>query len=180
MSDGSWGSWRDLLALSPAELVTLARRRENELDLEPSTSDHRSVINMLRHDYTNYDGQVRNTVSDRAYGEILDEISRDFPWLAAQCEYDKQTHYERVPPWVQNKRYAHQTGIERQRLGRQAAKNLSVGAKVMVNWRGPREAEIVEIRRSRIKARFSVNGAVHVIDRPANEVSPIVPEAVEP
>jgi hypothetical protein len=173
------GNWHKLLGLSPAELIVLARQRENELRLEPSTSDHRSVIIMLRHDYTNYDGNVTNAVSDRVYDEILDEISRDFPWLAAQCEQDKQTHVERVPLWVQSKRYAHEAGVERQRIGRQAIKNLSIGAKVIVNWRGPREAEIVEIRRSRVKARFSVNGVVQVIDRAANEVSLIVPE-VEP
>lgn len=131
---------------------------------------------MLRHDYTNYDGHVPRAVSDRLYGEILDEISCDFPWLAAQCEDDKRTHGARVPAWVQAKRYAYWNGMERQRLGRQAAKALSVGAKVIVNWRGQREAEIIEIRRSRVKAKFSINGEVRVIDRPANEVAPIMPQ----
>jgi hypothetical protein len=166
-----YGNWGELIGMKPEDLIAMALKRASDQGLEASPNDHRSVINMLRHDYTNYDGPVRNAVSDRLYGEILDAISRDFPSLAAQCERDKRTHGERVPMWVQSKRYAHQAGIERQRLGRQAVKNLSLGAKVIVNWRGPREAEIIEIRRSRVKARFSINGVVHVIDRPANEVS---------
>ncbi len=164
MTIGRWGFWDELLGLSPTELITTARRREAELNLEPSTSDHRSTINMLRHDYTYYDH--RKGITGRVYDEILDEISRDFPWLAAQCERDKETHVDRSPEWVQEKRFSVQAGVERQRLGREAAKKLWVGAKV--TWRG-QEAEITEIRRSRIRARLSVNGAT--IDRPADEVS---------
>jgi hypothetical protein len=40
-----------------------------------------------------------------------------------------------------------------------------------VNWHGPRQAEIIEVRRSRVKAQFPLNdGTMYVIDRPADTV----------
>jgi hypothetical protein len=56
------------------------------------------VINMLRHDYSCYDGHVRDRRADRLYVETLDAIARDFPWLADQCAIDKATHFGRMPP----------------------------------------------------------------------------------
>lgn len=125
----------------------------------------------LRHDYTTYDGRVRNAISDRMYAEILDEIARDFPWLAEQCAKDKADHPNRVPLWVQSRRAARQTAVVRQRAARDAIKSLSVGSKVLVNWRGQREATITEVRRTRVKAEFQLgHGAMYVIDRPADQV----------
>jgi hypothetical protein len=163
--------WDKLIDMPPDELAVMARQRAFDLKLDPSSSDHRMVINMLRHDYTNYDGQVVNSASDRLYNEILDAIAHDFPWLADQCAKDKATHFDRQPDWVHARRYARQYAVERQRRGRAAIKSLSVGTKVVVNWRGLREAEIIEVRRSRVKAQFPLNdGTMYVIDRPADEV----------
>lgn len=70
---------------------------------------------------------------------------------------DKETHERNLPLWVSGKRYAYRDGVERQRRARQAIRNLSIGAKVVLSWRGEREAQIVEIRRSRVKARFETS-----------------------
>lgn len=128
---------------------------------------------MLRHDYTNYDGVVINSRTDRLYREILDAIARDFPWLATQCEREKAPHPGRLNPGVQARRYSHRDAVDKQRAARQVVKNLSVGDKVMVKWRGMREAEVVEIRRTRIKLAFDHNGSRHVIDRSADEIEAV-------
>jgi hypothetical protein len=76
---------------------------------------------------------------------------------------DKATHYDRLPIHVKSRRWAHQAAQDRQRTAREVVKHLSIGDKVTVNWRGPREAEIIEIRRTRIKAAFTLpNGSRHV------------------
>jgi hypothetical protein len=57
--------WDDLIGANPDELITQARERKLDLDLTPSSNDHRSVINMLRHEYAGYDWHVRNSRTDR-------------------------------------------------------------------------------------------------------------------
>ena len=98
-------AWRELIGASSAHLIALANQRADALGLTPSPNDHRNVVNMLRHDYTNYDGHVGRSKTDRLYSEILDAIARDFPWLASQCATDQETHFARLPPLVQRRRY---------------------------------------------------------------------------
>jgi hypothetical protein len=141
--------------------------------LAPSSNDARNVINMLRHEYSAYDGQVARYRSDRLYAEILDAVAHDFPWLADQCEKDKASHFDRLPLWAQSRRSVAIDTQGRQRAAREVIKRLSVGDKVTVNWRGPREAEVIEIRRTRVKAAFTLpDGSRYVIDRSAGEVHP--------
>jgi hypothetical protein len=52
---------------------------------------------MLRHDYSPYDRHVQNAVSDKLYNAILNEIAREFPWLATQCARDKEAHERNLP-----------------------------------------------------------------------------------
>lgn len=173
-ANSGW-EWTKLIGVDPSELIAMARQRESELQLEPPRDDCRSVINMLRHDFTNYDGIVYRSMTDRLYGEILDAIATDFPWLADQCAWDKATHYRRVPRWAQHRRFAHKAAQERQQRAREVVKQLHIGKPVRVNWRGkPIEATIIEIRRTRVKAAFRLpDGNQYVIDRSAIEVQPI-------
>jgi hypothetical protein len=173
--DPTMGSmWQELIGVSPDVLIAKANQRASDLDLTPSPNDHRNVINMLRHEYTCYDGHVRNSRTDRLYEEMLDAIARDFPWLADQCAADKATHFDRMPPWAQARRLNHLDSQDRQRAARQAIKGMAVGDRVMVTWRGPREAVITELRRTRIKAEFTLpDGTVEWVDRRADEVTPI-------
>ncbi|ORA23839.1 hypothetical protein BST12_06695 [Mycobacterium angelicum] len=172
-AEGHYG-WTELLGADPRKLVAMARQRESEFALEPARDDHRSVINMLRHDFTNYDGNVYRSVTDRLYEEILDAIARDFPWLAHQCAYDKAGHPQRVPSWVAARRSAHREAQARQQRAREMVKHLHIGKRVMVSWRGSREATIIEIRRTQVRAAFTLpNGNRHVITRSAHEVQPI-------
>jgi len=97
-------TWGELIGMTPEELITMANSRAVELGLTPSPNDYRNVINMLRHDYTVYDGQVMRYRSDALYTQILDAIAHDFPWLADQCEKDKATHFARLPLWAQARR----------------------------------------------------------------------------
>jgi hypothetical protein len=106
--DASVFGWTDLIDVDPDGLIAMANQRAADLNLTLSPNDHRNVINMLRHDYTCYDGQVRNARSDGLYGEILDAIAHDFPWLAGQCERDKTDHPQRIPLWAQARRHAPQ------------------------------------------------------------------------
>jgi hypothetical protein len=171
--DASVFGWTDLIDVDPDGLIAMANQRAADLNLTLSPNDHRNVINMLRHDYTYYDGQVRNARSDGLYGEILDAIAHDFPWLAGQCERDKTDHPQRIPLWAQARRHAHSDAQERMRGAREIAKRLSVGDMVTVSWRGPRQAEVIEIRRSRVKLAFTLpNGSRRIIDRSADEVQP--------
>jgi hypothetical protein len=71
---------------------------------------------------------------------------------------------------LSGKRLAYQQGIERQQRARHAIKNLSVGATVVVTWRGQREAQVIEIRRSRVKAQFTYKGETITVDRSADDV----------
>jgi hypothetical protein len=175
MANAYRDNWLHLVDMNCGDLITMARQRAITLSLEPSANDHRNVINMLRHDFTNYDGRVQNAASDRLYAEILDAIAEDFPWLAGQCARDNATHFNRLSTGVQAKRWSYRDAAERQRVARSSAKALSIGSKVTVNWRRRQyEAEVVEVRRTRVKAQFPLeDGSVHLIDRPANEVQPL-------
>jgi hypothetical protein len=165
-------NWRHLMDVNPDELRAMASQLATRKGLDLPSNADRTVINMLRHDFTNYDGRVQSAVSDGLYNEILDEIAKDFPWLADQCAKDKATHFAFLDPWVQARRWAHSDASQRQRVARDAIKSLSVGGKVMVNWRGlMREGQVIEVRRTRVKVQFELDsGDLHVIDRPANEV----------
>jgi hypothetical protein len=166
----TWG-WTHLIGQTPDQLIAMAQSRASDLDLTPSGNEQRNVINMLRHEYSNYDGQVRHTRTDHLYAELLDAIAEDFPWLARQCAADKTSHGSRVPLWVQNRRYSHKAAQAKQREARKAIAGLSVGDNVTVMWHGPRDAVIVEVRRTRVQAAFTLpNGTEHVIDRSADEV----------
>jgi hypothetical protein len=167
--------WTHLTGERPQQLVRIARNREAELGLEAASTDERAVVNMLRHEYTNYDGRVSGTRSDRLYAEVLDAIALDFPWLAAQCARDKARHPQGVPQWVQHKRLVHHESLARQRRARQAAQALQVGQTVTIKWRSvTHEGELVEVRRSRVTVRFvgHADGCVRVVDRPADTISP--------
>jgi hypothetical protein len=168
------GRWGELVGVSPHELVEMARQRTDALGLAPSSNDDRNVVNMLRHDYTDYDWHVQGTKTDRLYAQVLDAIACDFPWLAAQCEKDKATHHGRLSIGVQARRGAHIAAQRRQVEARATIKRLSIGGKVLVNWRGrQREGEVVEMRRTRIRVALPLDdGAIHVIDRSAHEVQP--------
>lgn len=168
----TYGSWHELVGLSSDALIAMANQRAVELDSTLSPNDHRNVINMLRHDYTTYDWQVQNTWTDQLYGEILDAIAEDFPWLANQCAKDKATHFDRLPAWAQARRMSHLDGQSRQRAARRAIKDLAVGDRVTLSWRGRREAVITEVRRTRVKAEFVLHGNTVVVDRSADEVTP--------
>jgi hypothetical protein len=115
---------------------------------------------------------IRNTTSDKIFNEIVDEIAHDFPWLADQCEKDKASHPGRVPLWVQTPRFAHEDAMARQRKAREVIRQLSVGSTVLVKWRSHwREAEVIEIRRTRIKAHLRLDdGRKYEIDRSAHEI----------
>jgi hypothetical protein len=165
-------AWDELIGAEPEKLVAMANERAIDQGLTRSLNDQRNVINMLRHDYSHYDTWVTRSKSDRLYGEVLDAIARDFPWLADQCAKDKATHYDRLPPYAKARRGAHEDAQDRQRIARDVVKRLSIGDKVMVSWRGPREAEIIEIRRTRVRAAFTLpDGSRYVIDRSADQVS---------
>lgn len=172
MSNSDWGYWEQLINVSRDQLVAMARQREIDYGLLPAADDHRSVINMLRHEYTNYDSHVRNAKTDRLYVEILDAIAHDFPWLASQCAVDKATHPDRLPPWAQTKRYAHADSQTRQRAAREVMRQINEGGTVLVKWRSQwRTAEVIEKRRTRLKLRLRLDdGDQCVIDRAADEV----------
>ena len=171
----NFGGWAHLTGMMPRQLATMARSREAELGLEPAGSNERAVVNMLRHEYTNYDGRVSATRTDRLYEEVLAAIARDFPWLSEQCAKDLARHHQSVPQWVQHKRLVNSDALKRQQRGRQAAQSMSVGQQVTIKWRGENHpGELIEVRRSRVKVRFvgRADGQVHVVDRPANEITP--------
>ena len=169
---GDEPGWRDLIGRAPDELREMAWQRAIDLRLKPANGD-RNVINMLRHEYSDYDAWNKSPLHSNDYHKVLDAIARDFPWLASACAAAQATREQRLPPWVQARRWAHSDAIDKQRRGREVAKGLAVGDRVIVKWRGQREAEIVEVRRSRVKARFTLKGQVRVIDRPADEVMPL-------
>jgi hypothetical protein len=147
--------WAQLVPVDRDQLVVMANRRASELGLTLSPNDERNVINMLRHDYTDYDWRVQSSKTDKLYGRVLDAIARDFPWLAQQCEQDKATHFERLSPWVQYRRWAHHAAVATQRAAHAAIEGLSVGDKVIIDWRGQqREAEVTDVRRTRVRGCF--------------------------
>jgi hypothetical protein len=164
--------WTHLIELAPEKLIAMATERVAKLDLEPAHNTHRDVINMLRHDYSNYDGAAYGVITDRVYDEVLDAIAADFPWLAKQCEIDKATRHYRRPQWARAREYAYEDGRRKYRVALAAAKKLSVGDIVNITWRGPREAEVIEVRRSRIKVSFVLhNGNEQIVDLSADEVT---------
>jgi hypothetical protein len=76
--------------------------------------------------------------------------------------------------WAQGRRLSHLDNQARQRAARQAIQKLAVGDRVMVTWRGQREAVITELRRSRLRAEFTLpDGTVTEVDPRADEVTPI-------
>lgn len=166
--------WSHLVKLAPDALVSIANERAEALGLTPSTNEHRNVVNMLRHDFSGYDEKVRSARTDHLYASILDAIAADFPWLAEQCERDKSTHASRLPQWAQHRRGTHVDAAAKQRSARDKIKGLAVGDLVMVRWHGPREATIVEVRRTRVKAAFVLpDGTEQIVDRSADEVQPV-------
>src|SRR5436190_6012997 len=111
----------------------MALQRTEDLGLTPSSNAQRNVVNMLRHDYTVYDGRVQGTKTDRLYEEVLDAIACDFPWLAVQCDRDKAEHFDRLSDGLKARRWAHVAARDRQQAARTAIQRLSVGDKVKVN-----------------------------------------------
>jgi len=154
-------AWGELVGAEPEKLIAMANRRGVDLNLTLSPNDHRNVIDMLRR---YYDDRVTRSKSDqRRYGEVevLDAIASAFPWLGDQCAKEKAV-----------RRWDQEDAQYRQRRARDVIEHLSVGDKVMVDWHGPREAEITEIRKTRVKATFTLpDGSRHVIDRSADQVS---------
>ena len=154
--------WQHLRASDPEVLREMSRERgDNGTD--------RDVVNMLRHEFSTYDSDPRTTEGD--YVSVMNAIATDFPWLAEQVARDITGHERRLPHWVMAKRYAHERGQARQKAGREAARGLTVGDRVIVAWRGrDEEAVLTEVRRSRVKAMLDLGGVHHEIDRRADEV----------
>ena len=166
--------WASLIGLPPAQLIAMARQRETDLGFPPAGTDERAAVNMLRHDYSDYDWHVVNAQSERLYVEVLDEIARDFPWLAEQCTHDKATHVSKLPIYVASKRRAFAEGNDRQRRGREVIQRLGLrpGSHVHLRWRGERHAQVVVVRRSRVTAKFQLpDGNWQMVDRSADELS---------
>lgn len=129
---------------------------------------------MLRHEFSCYDAQVQRYATESLYNQVMDDIARDFPWLAAQVAYDKSIHASRLPDNLRARRWAHQDGVAKQRAGRSAARTMTVGDHVTVSWRGARaHGVLTEVRRSRVKVKLTESGRDEgrVIDRPADEIA---------
>ncbi|WP_019969761.1 hypothetical protein [Mycobacterium sp. 141] len=149
-----WG-WAHLVSTPRTDLIEMVEQRAAaDPWIRLSPNDDRNIVNMLRHDFTTYDEQVRSARSDRLYREVLDAIAADFPWLAGQCRRDRATHGDRLPLHVTAQRGAWTDARTRMAADRAVASGLSVGDRVTVSWHGPRRATVTEVRRSRVRVRL--------------------------
>ena len=156
----------DFPDLSRKRLVRLARDHALSLAVDRghddigNDSDDRLVVNMLRHEFTDYD-------TDQSAGrhrDACDAIAARYPYLAAECarqvaarEADERDAAQFAEAYLAEQR---QLAEQRRALiaaSRQAVDKLAVGKHVVATVRGHvRRGVLTKVARSRVTMEFSL------------------------
>lgn len=173
-----------------AELPNLSRRRliraarDHALDLAvqyerdtPSGDDHRLVVNMLRHEYTDYDA---DQCASRHRG-ACEAIAARYPWLAAECarqiadrDAAERESEEMAQAWLAEQEQQRARRRELVVASRAVIVGLAVGQHVTATVRGHvRHGVLIKVARSRVTMEFTLrSGASRTATLHAAEVAP--------
>ncbi|UPK64681.1 hypothetical protein MYP14_04780 [Rhodococcus pyridinivorans] len=137
-----------------------------------------SVVNMLRHQYTDYDDIIRylpTSQVDELHVDVLNLIAQDFPELSAVCGHLLVKHKRRNRPMhVQARQATQQDAQAKLARSREVIKSMNVGDRVLVQWHGEREAVITHVARAKVTVRFEARGDVREKAYQAIDVRPLV------
>lgn len=169
-------------ALSRRQLVRAARDHALDLAVQyereaPSCDDHRLVVNLLRHEYTDYDADQ----SAPRHRAACQAIAARYPWLAAECarqitarETAEQEAARMEREWRAEQEQRQAEKRELVAASRAAITALVVGQHVTATVRGHvRHGVLTKVARSRVTMEFTLrSGASRTATLHAAEVQP--------
>jgi len=145
------------------EETALAHAWELALEFGHDPSEaciERLVVNMLRHEFTDYDADQGQEAKRRICGAIAER----FPWLAAECgrqidqrrrEDAEAARWRELAECMQEERAQH--AAARSRASREAIAGMPVGTKVMARVAGrERAGTIVWHGRARVDVAYTI------------------------
>jgi hypothetical protein len=156
----------DFPDLSRKRLVRLARDHALDLALDrgyddpENAGDDRLVVNLLRHEFTDYD---IDQSADR-HREACEAIAARYPYLAAECarqvaarETAEQDAQQFAEMYLMQQREHAERRREMIAASRRAIVDLTVGQHVVATVRGHvRHGVLIKVARSRVTMEFAI------------------------
>jgi len=155
----------ELPNLNRERLENRAQRHADDIAMERGWGDtncsiDQLVVNMLRHEYTDYDNDqtaARHTAANRA-------IAARYPWLAAECDRqtERRTAEERdsAALWADHLAMQEQIALMRQETiaaSRAICGSFHVGQPVELTIKGhQRSGTVVKVGRSRLTVHYEI------------------------
>lgn len=168
--------------LSRHRLIKAARDHAVELEVScgvqaTDRDDVRLVVNMLRHEYTDYDADQ----SAPRHRAACEAIAARYPWLAAECARQikvraaaEQVNEQMIQEWLAEEERRRTQKRDLIAASRAVIDDLTVGQHVTATVRGHvRHGVLTKVARSRVTMEFTLRtGAARTVTLYAAEVRP--------